>query len=101
MKRIVALALAALCAGGPALAADFGRVRWPDWMDGYILLGAASTGFAFLLVLLTKPRDLSISEARTAPIGAVPRVFFLILQLSFFAMMGLIFYGMYLARAGG
>ena len=101
MIRIVTLALAAICVSGPALAADFGRVRWPDWMDGYILLAAASVGFGLLMVFLTKPSGLSIGEARTARIGVVPRIFFVVLQLSFFGMMGLIFYGMYLARAGG
>ncbi len=44
-----------LTLAGPAAAANFGFVRWPDYLDTYILLAAIASGFGFVWVKAVMP----------------------------------------------
>ncbi len=85
----------------PAHAADFGKVRWPDWMDVYIFPLIPAVLVLMLLTTLFKPRGVPVNEmyrhfGAFSPMG---KLIYACFGLSFIALMVLVFLGMGLQRA--
>ncbi|MFN3971654.1 MAG: hypothetical protein ACK4L4_09790 [Gemmobacter sp.] len=91
--------LAVMCWPGAALAADFGRVRWPDYLDPYIYAALAVAVPSVILMKILLPSGYYLlnvpAEKRTPLLNVVGAVAF----VSFVSLMGLVFTGMYLQRA--
>ena len=83
----------------PAAAANFGFVRWPDYLDTYILIAAIASGVGFVWVKAVMPGGRSLFEVPKAErtLGMNLAGYFLL--VAFVALMGMVFVGMGLQRA--
>jgi hypothetical protein len=95
----VATALSMLIAAGPAAAANFGFVRWPDYLDIYIVIAAVPTllGAAWLKMVL--PKGVTYYNLPKAERTLGLKLVGLVTQISLVALMAMIFVGMGLQRA--
>jgi hypothetical protein len=83
----------------PALAADFGFVRWPDYLDTYILIAAIATGLGFVWLKLVLPKGTSFDKVPKADRTAGMKLAASMTGIAFVALMGMVFVGMGLQRA--
>jgi hypothetical protein len=99
MLATTAATVSLLLAAGPAAAANFGFVRWPAYLDLYILVVALPVALSLVWLKLVLPKGMTFynlpKEQRTAGITFAGRVG----QISFCALMILVFVGMGLQRA--
>lgn len=79
-------------------AANFGFVRFPDWMDQYFVLGLAVLAILFVLIMMTKPSGVPFSQLRLTKMRPLPTIVFRLFQICFFALMIMLFIGMGLER---
>lgn len=86
-------------ATGKALAANLGFVRWPDYLDFYILASTALTAVSFFVLKAVVPKGKSYSEVPKAERTRFMTVVAFAMILSLVATMGMIFVGMGLQRA--
>jgi hypothetical protein len=85
----------------PAFAANFGFVRWPDWMDAYIFPLLPTVGVLWLLTVLLKPRGVPQSEMyrHFGEFSALGKLIYVLFGLSFVVLMAFVFIGMGMQRA--
>lgn len=89
----------ALTLAGPATAANFGFVRWPDYLDSYIMIAAVASGVGFVWLKAALPKGLSFTEVPQADRTARMKLAALVTMIAFIALMGMVFVGMGLQRA--
>lgn len=81
-----------------AFAFNFGFVRVPNWMDGYIGGLVLASLAAYLGLVLTKPAGVPVNQLHRVTISPLANVFRFALLISFMALMGMVFAGMGLQR---
>lgn len=98
-RAAVAAPALLFCFPGVAKAANFGFVRFPDWMDQYLLQGVAVTAIFFVLTYVTKPRGVPFNRLYRTRLRGLNRLFYNILYVTFAALMIAVFIGMGLQQA--
>jgi hypothetical protein len=102
MGRIAATFAAvglALVGSGPAAAANFGFVRWPDYLDMYILIAAIASGVGIVWVKVVIPGGRGLFEVPKADRTFGMKLAGYFALIAFVALMGMVFVGMGLQRA--
>lgn len=100
MRIVTALgAFIGLFAANPAAAANFGFVRWPDYLDTYILIAAIASGVGFVWVKAVMPGGRSLFEVPKAQRTFGMKLAGYFGMIAFVALMGMVFVGMGLQRA--
>lgn len=88
-----------LSLAGPAAAANFGFVRWPDYFDTYILIAAIASGIGFVWVKAVMPGGRSLFEVPKAERTFGMKLAGYFTMIAFVALMSMVFVGMGLQRA--
>jgi hypothetical protein len=99
LKTTLATFGTALTLGGPATAANFGFVRWPDYLDTYILIAAIVSGVGFVWLKAVLPKGLSFVDVPKANRTPGMKLAAFVTMIAFVALMGMVFVGMGLQRA--
>ena len=102
MPRNITISLSAavsLVLGGPAAAANFGFVRWPDYLDTYIYVAAIVTVLSLVAVKMQLPKGLGYAEVPKDQRTTAMFVTVVVMGIAFVALMGMVFVGMGLQRA--
>ena len=102
MPRNITIALSAavsLVLAGPAAAANFGFVRWPDYLDTYIYFAAVVTVLGLVAVKMQLPKGLGYTEVPKDQRTTAMFVTVVVMGIAFVALMGMVFVGMGLQRA--
>jgi hypothetical protein len=100
-QRLIITSFAAswLIHSQPAHAANFGFVRWPDYLDSYILIATVASGIGFVLLKSVLPSGKSFTDVPKADRTIAMKIIAYPTMLAFFALMAMIFVGMGLQRA--
>ena len=77
---------------------ELGGLRVPDWMDKYLFWLLVLQLPFWLGLILTKPSHVPLNQMYKGGMGLVPNFFLRVVQLLFFSMMAMFFFGMALVR---
>ncbi len=91
-------AAASLALAGPAFAANFGFVRWPDYLDTYILVAGVVTIPGLILLKLQLPKGLGYTEVPKDQRTTAMFLTVVVTGIACVALFGMVFAGMALQR---